>query len=549
MLGDTSLMFNVYTYFPEKPRYWLWDSLFIVDTVLFSEDTGFFPPHFFDSVESNVYIGAAVTISAEDGHMQDFVTTEYAFVDNEDNIMTSHFFGRSQYDTTSWYVTAAKWKGVDVDNHGNFIGITGLSGYFFNDSVRAMCYLINNKKVCEIPRLPNNNGGNKLFVKFSPHFDSLLTYAYLFDYVSASYGCNVQSMKIDSQGNVYVSFYLEVASSHLPLQLTFAGNHNMHLDVTHNYEGFIVKLSPDFVPLWVKHLRSDYPNVSMPTTSFYGIAIDEDSNAVLVAASAGGEGYTLPVIIDSTVIDIYHAWLLLRFDIDDGHLVSFAKMDYNPAPGERVPFGPWKIYPQMAASNGRVWCDIMYHKGFCIGDTDFFTPDAIAQTYGEGILVLDYQGNLIDFMDFRRNVRPAYYDSRFLVQHDSVLLLGYYFGAGEYSWFGDSCVMANDDIGVIARYVDPAFAVPYGHQPPVAVQEVDNTAQGIKIYPNPTTETVSIGLEGVREVWLVAPDGRRRRLPYSARHVSLAAYPPGVYLLEVHTVDAIHTAKVIKMAR
>ena len=549
-------MLNVFTYFPNKPRYWMWDSLYFVDTVLFSEDTGYLPPHFFDSVVRNVFIGGFVTLSAEDGHLQDFVTTEYCFVDNGGRTLTTYFFGRTSIlDTTSWYVDAAKWLGFQIDAQGNFIGIPSLSSFFFNDSVRGMCYLMNNKRVCEIPRLPHNNGGNRLFLKFSPHFDSLLSYSYLFEPVSGSYGCGVNAMKVDSQGNIYVSFSLGVESQYLPLQLTFAENRNLHLDVTHNNEGFLVKLSPDFVPLWVKHLRSDYPHPTVPRAYLGGIALDEDSNAVFVTGRAkeSSSQSTLPVNIDSTVIDVHNASLLFRFDMDDGHLVSYAQWDYNPTSGEEnIEFGPSNNCPYMAASNGRVWVNMTFWKGFFIGDTSFFTPAANAQSDGEGILVLDYQGNLIDFMDFRRDVSVVHGSSRFLVQHDSVLLLGCYFGGGEYSWFGDSCVMANDDIGVIARYVDPAFARPYG-QPVADIPAVPNPqTPHLWLYPNPATDKVRVVSKAeVAEVVVMDLYGRRVLEPGGTTEMDVSKLPTGAYIVRVRTrqgdtVDRVDYLKLVK---
>ncbi len=120
------------------------------------------------------------------------------------------------------------------------------------------------------------------------------------------------------------------------------------------------------------------------------------------------------------------------------------------------------------------------------------------------------------------------------------------YGSGEYSWFGDTCVMANDDIGVIARYVDPAYAIPYGQQP-VAVPYIPlQSSDMLAVWPNPTHNVVHLACRGVRAVWIVAADGRRTQLQCKDGTVSLAAFAPGLYVLEVQTDDGVYKAKVVK---
>lgn len=68
----------------------------------------------------------------------------------------------------------------------------------------------------------------------------------------------------------------------------------------------------------------------------------------------------------------------------------------------------------------------------------------------------------------------------------------------------------------------------------------------IVVTPNPTHGTVRIVAEGVRAVWLVAADGRRTQLPCKDGTVSLKAFAPGLYVLEVQTADGLYKAKVVK---
>ena len=68
----------------------------------------------------------------------------------------------------------------------------------------------------------------------------------------------------------------------------------------------------------------------------------------------------------------------------------------------------------------------------------------------------------------------------------------------------------------------------------------------VTLSPNPTSGAVHIEAEGVREVWLVAADGRRTQLQCKDGTVSLAAFAPGLYVLEVQTADGLFKAKVVR---
>ena len=75
---------------------------------------------------------------------------------------------------------------------------------------------------------------------------------------------------------------------------------------------------------------------------------------------------------------------------------------------------------------------------------------------------------------------------------------------------------------------------------------LDATANTLTVIPNPTDGTVTIGAEGIREVWCVAADGRRTQLKVKDGQVSLKDYPAGLYVLEIQTDEGLFAAKVIK---
>ena len=75
---------------------------------------------------------------------------------------------------------------------------------------------------------------------------------------------------------------------------------------------------------------------------------------------------------------------------------------------------------------------------------------------------------------------------------------------------------------------------------------LDATANTLTVTPNPTDGTVVIPVEGVKEVWCVASDGRRTQLSVKNGQVSLKGYPAGLYVLEIQTDEGLYTAKVVK---
>jgi hypothetical protein len=81
----------------------------------------------------------------------------------------------------------------------------------------------------------------------------------------------------------------------------------------------------------------------------------------------------------------------------------------------------------------------------------------------------------------------------------------------------------------------------------VGHQSIAETAlPTLDVHPNPTDGTVAIPVEGIREVWCVAADGRRTQLVIKNGQVSLKDYPEGLYVLEIQTDEGLFTAKVVK---
>ncbi len=75
---------------------------------------------------------------------------------------------------------------------------------------------------------------------------------------------------------------------------------------------------------------------------------------------------------------------------------------------------------------------------------------------------------------------------------------------------------------------------------------LDAAANTLTVTPNPTDGMVRIGVDGTKEVWCVASDGRRTRLKVKNGQVSLKDYPAGLYVLEIQTDEGLFSAKVVR---
>ncbi len=81
----------------------------------------------------------------------------------------------------------------------------------------------------------------------------------------------------------------------------------------------------------------------------------------------------------------------------------------------------------------------------------------------------------------------------------------------------------------------------------VGHQSIAETAlPTLDVHPNPTDGTVAIPVEGIREVWCVAADGRRTQLVMKNGNVSLKDHTAGLDVLEIETGEGLFAAKVIK---
>ena len=75
------------------------------------------------------------------------------------------------------------------------------------------------------------------------------------------------------------------------------------------------------------------------------------------------------------------------------------------------------------------------------------------------------------------------------------------------------------------------------------------SAEGLTLYPNPTTGVVQVGCDGctVKEATVVTPQGRSERVACRDGRIDLSHLAAGVYYLEVRTETGVRREKVTKL--
>lgn len=123
------------------------------------------------------------------------------------------------------------------------------------------------------------------------------------------------------------------------------------------------------------------------------------------------------------------------------------------------------------------------------------------------------------------------------------------FGTNNVSYTGNS-------IAYLARYVDTAFLMPYrsdndtndNDTNDIGIVSIDNDSY-ILIYPNPVQTEIYISdiQEFVCDAYITSVNGYRKQVPVKDNAIDFRTFAPGVYFLEIVTMDnKVYSAKIIK---
>ncbi len=438
---------------------------------------------------------------------------------------------------------------------------------------------------------------NPLLMKFSPHFDNLLSARFLFEPSNVptefcpldfnvpmtdpdypweayhAYACNgntiYESFETDDEGNIYLvgefrrSGYTANdtlipvdSAAGLFLSVKMIPNYNSgNLPSYSVTKGYLVKFDPQLRPLylkqldWVKHGKITAAYFYHPSVTDSGLIVP----SVLVTGTNGDPIIDKYFLLDG---DTLPKWLtksasFLRLDKDDGHLLAYGGLhvvgdwQYRYAEVDK----PYFLYSTYAAKNNRFATGIMTSGDILFADSlhhyDF-------QRYKERVSsmsIWDYSGHEILYLELSdvdsnyRHISGALFSDSSLYIYGSVSNMELHFGDTTLrSYSGTDCTTA-----FIARYVDTAFLRPYVHPvnpEPQDIRLATNDGGGCLVaYPNPFRQRVRVrykGSEPPREAYLTDMQGRRERVelvPVGEWEYSLdfSHLPPAPYLLTLVT--------------
>lgn len=407
---------------------------------------------------------------------------------------------------------------------------------------------------------------NQQILKFSPHFDSLITATPILDstwnYDPNPTYTSIKCMSFDQNGNLYVN----MSGSFIPSSPMYIINSD-NLYLTYNTQlNCLLKYTPE---LSVTALANFNRGTEDPIT--FGInkmVIDSTQNKIFVSGQAYWGPRNINITYNGDTLEINNGsayWMCL--DLNDLRLISYGQANRFDPSESRI-----NSTSTATAYNNRVFMNIKYQHSVSFADTILATngmPDGFA------LAIWDYEGHEIEIIDFNSFAYYSHGNQTHI--KDSIV----YF---------DGTIYSNADFGTIhipssggsqafiARYVDTAFLTPYTpidttHTDPIDTGSVRITVVGDEgafvAYPNPFRQKVTIEVQGgeplAETAWLTDLTGRRQQVrlipqghssnnTFTQSHnqiytLDLTSRPQATYLLTLTTASGkTHTIRLLKQS-
>ncbi|MBP5340937.1 MAG: T9SS type A sorting domain-containing protein [Bacteroidales bacterium] len=469
----------------------------------------------------------------------------------------------SLYGPESWLKKeTCRYPSFAIDNEGNiyisrwvYDVESGGPGVYYSaadGSISAVKFWCDHRLVGVVPSDSILQASPQL-LKFAQHFDTLLESRYVFQSIIPSFdGTAFSKIKTDNENNLYVYGTLRDLDSSLMLIDTVR---NMYINKTPaNVEkGFLVKFDSLFLfKNVISLIDSIIPsNYSVSNTAFNDISFDYDSNLMFLCAATGrgalGDTTSFYSILTYQGIPLNRLKndaFVMSFHLEDSlHLYTYGRVASKM--GSSVLFSALLEQNRIVCQNNRVIIQAEATGGFRFpGHTVNFPRIYDASL---GFVIFDYQGNVIGG-DSYSAYDPANISGPLAIR-DSILYLCNRI-SGE-TTFGDIHVPSRGDyFACIAKYVDTAFMTPYVAPTPgpgpEGISEADTLA--INSYPNPVRDMLHIAIDDmVIHATAISLTGVRRQVPAKGNTLDLEALQPGVYILEIATMNRKYHHKIIKL--
>ena len=541
--------------------------LYFYDKLITNDDTSFMIAA--DSLGSGV--ATAFSIMDLDGNFLEHHFLQIAWIDSNGAVITMDRSGGINPESTRRIDNQPFHRGpFCVDSDGNiYIGqvpidnIALLDGWYSIENGKLSGVIIMVDGHSRFTFYPENRPSvsNYRILKFSPHFDSLIQYQYVFaDTPFWDDFSTVGRLLIDSDNNIYlcstVGSDLGMSSGRVSLN----GAPDMALEGKEATMGFLIKYNSHLEPQYIRQI--DYQNTptygySTDNYWFHSMAIDEDSNSLFVIATVENFVPTDSMFVEGVQLDANNKALFLRFDKNTGCYLSYGIVPSNKFSAFRGEVNRTDV----VCKNNRVFAMPAFQNNIQWQNNEINIEQ---YKWGKGLFIWDYAGNSIQYIDFN-SITPYAESGTALVLHDSILYVCGY-STSSMTMADTTLNPSGNTLAYIAKYVDTSFMTPYVHTGPqdtgdVRIKVVED-GNAFVAYPNPFRQRVNIGIEngdlrienGVAKAWLTDMQGRREEVRLTPAGngkytLDLTSRPQATYLLTLTTATGkTHTLRLLKQS-
>lgn len=539
-LGDTAFAILV-----DVPRATSYNSLYYLDTMINASGFGNPSPDYPMGSGAQVDFlwpsSLALIILDFDGNLLEHHFLQMTYVDDNGEDIThrsvpsdsipelcSYYFAEPSFDIDAeGNIYLIRSSGIETDipqvtSTGEIRHYSALDGTL--TAVKFWC----DQRLVGVTPIDSATVVNHQLLKFSPHFDTLLQYHYVFR--NFSEGMHFRNpLRVDKYGRLYT--YSMMYSRHRDTTYCIDSARNLSFHITANdvMKSYLIVYSCDSLqPTNLISLDIERAPEATSIVSFNDIAFDYRYNLLFIQCYAGAlpiNGFRVSYRGQPLPFKKSANFFALKMD-DDFSLYSAGGVESgNLSGGDQYHFGVGNL----VCKNHRVFMQSACAKSVTYADNTYeFNPN-------EGsvcLTIFDYRGNIIGggpYWNRAGVVGP-------LALRDSILYVSLK-PVGP-ATFGDIQVNQTSNI-VIAKYVDESFMTPYKmpDDPGVRVEVVQDDGT-VVCYPNPTTGRLTIVMNGRRlsQAYLAGADGKAQPLAVSPAgddrySADLSAFPDGSYTL------------------
>ena len=437
---------------------------------------------------------------------QHFLQVSYLDADGNDLAYPSQL---PHIDPTPWYVSdVLYYPSFDVDAAGNiYLSRMAINAtYCCLDSmveysveagtISAVKYWVDHRLagVNYIDPYHRPQNGIPELLVFSPHFDTLLNSRYLFQHFVN--GTPRTYLRLDKYGDLYALGSITVYHIDDTVVVDSERGLSFPINAAEYRKGYLVKLDSTLTPIYCVTLEDSVVSAdySHSMTSYKDVAFDYDSNLLFICANTGRSSsgdtsgfHSIQRYRGIPLTELKNDAFFLAIKLDDGEFFSYGRV-----PSIIRSHITTSSYGNIVAHGNRVFMQSKYSGGILIPNRDIRFASMYEQSLG--LQIMDYQGNIVDGLDYAAMGTVNHPGSLSLV--DSTLYLSNLLQSP--ATFGDIVVPAQGYHACIAKYVDTAFMTPYRADTDTEdVRVVMVEDQGAwTYYPNPFRQRVNIEYQG-----------------------------------------------------